>query len=88
MRASFFTSRWSNETTIEDIIKHVEHITKDKKLEINELQLNTNEYKAFKIIVDFKHLEAMYNTNNWPLNIKIKKYYERTSEKTKTSNTQ
>ena len=30
--------------------------------------------KAFKIITSFNHFDAMYNLNNWPQNVLIKRF--------------
>ena len=73
-RLHIYTSRWPQNTAIEDLMRHVTNITNTTEITVEEVPLQYGSMKAFKVITPFKCFDTMYNVDNWPECVLIKRF--------------
>lgn len=74
-RLHFYTSRWNVKTTVSDVKSYVASILNDHAIDVEEITLKQGNMKSFKVITAKQHHNAMYNIENWPENIQIKRFW-------------
>ena len=65
------------EVTLQDIEHYVKEHIKINIVNIIELDIKTDRYKAFKITLAFNDIEKFFNSDLWPEDIVVDKFYNR-----------
>jgi hypothetical protein len=73
-RLHIYTSRWPEDTTTEQKAEHVTNITNGIHPAVEEVNLQYGSMKAFKVITAFNCYDAIYNVDNWPDNVLVKRF--------------
>ena len=65
------------EVTLQDIEHYIKEHIKINIANIIELDIKTDRYKAFKITLAFNDIEKFFNSDLWPEDIVVDKFYNR-----------
>lgn len=68
---------------ITDISDHIENITQCKTFKCAKLATRTG--NCYKIEINEESYEKIMDTNNWPVGVKIDKFYNRTTPREATT---
>lgn len=81
---SYYTGRWSKQTTPEAIVKWVSKFAKIIDYEELSTHLPNRQFRSYKIITESYSDAAMWNPTNWPGGIIVERFFER--KRTKGTN--
>ena len=78
--ADVFLGRIDNVVSVDDIHTYVSENFKVKLCNVEELTIKAKEYKAFKLTLDFNEREKLFNSELWPENVVVDKFYNRSKK--------
>jgi hypothetical protein len=74
-RLHIYTSRWPENTTTQMVVDHVNCITnRASSIIVEQIPLQYGTMKAFKVIAPFEYYNTIYNSDNWPDNVLVKRF--------------
>jgi hypothetical protein len=89
-RLFFYLGNFMKDTTVDDLKEYIENFLEDNIISIEELKSSEvrAEYKkkSFKVVTSDKHRDAMYNMENWPSKIFVRKFQKLKNPKGKNRN--
>jgi hypothetical protein len=86
-RLHIYTSRWPKETTATMVADHVTSITNSVELIVEQIPLKFGEMKSFKVITPYSCYDMIYNVENWPDNVLVKRFgYSNKNNKSSVKN--
>ena len=73
-RLHLYTSRWPYDTSADTVKDYVMNMVNDNRKDVEEIPLSFGSMKAYKVINLFSFYEIIYNLDNWPTNVLIKRF--------------
>jgi hypothetical protein len=73
-RLNIYKSRWPKETRSTIVADHVTSIMNSVDLIVERIPLKFGEMKSFKVITPYSCYDMIYNVENWPDNVLVKRF--------------
>lgn len=73
--ADIFLGRVENDVNTEDIVQHIKEMFNVTVINIESVEIRTDEHKAFKITVDRLARHTLFKPESWPEGVIVNKYY-------------
>jgi hypothetical protein len=73
--ADYFVTRLNPETSVEQLITHLRSVCGAHGVSVEKLPTRFSSYSSFKVTISRSFNSAMFDSDNWPENVLVRKYF-------------